>query len=231
MNCASSKKAKKTKPNKVALPEVKVAMSDSESTAEDNNVILHNKDEEGDISCHINIEGVVVDESHDDVDDHEPVSPSRPSVSFKIGQEDIEADSQNDSEDDSEVNEDVNLSGNAEKLPLKEEVCQLPFTHLVDCGLINEVLRTCEDDSEINDMEMGQDLIVQYIKQVEHSGLKKVLRTGTWKVDHDIRQMLWKLVCKHLHKAGEAEIYEDFEKDLFQGKLFYYLIIKLFKPE
>lgn len=91
------------------------------------------------------------------------------------------------------------------------------FSEFIDRLSVNEALALCSQDSDGHDVQVGEGLIVQYLKRQDKKHLKMTLRSASWSVTHELRQSLWYQICHHLHKADDENIYVDFAEELFPG--------------
>ncbi|WAR28277.1 SKY-like protein [Mya arenaria] len=93
---------------------------------------------------------------------------------------------------------------------------KLAFTKYVDKASVRKALEKHSDDIvEGHDIEVGEELIVQYLNKKDKKHLKMVLRPAAWSMSHEIRKVLWYNMCHYLHKADDGDIYTEYLADLF----------------
>lgn len=91
------------------------------------------------------------------------------------------------------------------------------FSEFIDRLSVNEALALCSQDNDGHDVQVGEGLIVQYLKRQDKKHLKMTLRSASWSVTHELRRNLWYQICHYLHKADDENIYADFAEELFPG--------------
>ena len=92
-----------------------------------------------------------------------------------------------------------------------------PFSNFVDLSNLNEALSA--EKVSFGQGHLSEEYLKQYVKKKDEKQLKIVVRQNHWGADHEIRGLLWQLLCKHFHKAHEDDTYDDFALDIFgQGK-------------
>ena len=88
-----------------------------------------------------------------------------------------------------------------------------PFSTFVDLNRLYEALAA--EKVAVGQEIISEDLLKQYLKKKEEKLLKISIRQNRWGADHEIRGLLWPLLCKHFHKAHEDELYDDYAVDIF----------------
>ncbi|XP_053404919.1 GTPase-activating protein skywalker-like [Mercenaria mercenaria] len=89
------------------------------------------------------------------------------------------------------------------------------FSEFVDKDSVGNEMKV--DHSVDEDVEISEDLLVQYLKKNQKKHFKMALRNGLWDVKHKIRHALWFNLCHHLHKADDHDIFSEFAQDLFSS--------------
>lgn len=112
----------------------------------------------------------------------------------------------------------VNSTSNAKENNVNIPV---PFSQFVDMRRLNEALTT-EKVYVDHDHHLTVDALKQILKKKEEKSLKKEIRHNNWGADHKIRELLWQLLCKYLHKAHQDDTYEEFAKDMFPAGNIYH---------
>ncbi|KAL4220410.1 hypothetical protein ACF0H5_020813 [Mactra antiquata] len=104
-------------------------------------------------------------------------------------------------------------SGMSSKAHSKDEIMfQVLSEHVDQDSIIEDVNDDVTDD---DDIEVGQEVLVQYMKRKQHKHLKTSLRNGGWGITNDVRSCLWYNLCHYLHKAGDTDMFSEFAEDLF----------------
>ena len=92
-----------------------------------------------------------------------------------------------------------------------------PFSKFVDLSRLSVALSA--ERVTMGQEGISEDLLKQYLQKKDKKLLKMSIRQNRWGASHEIREVLWPLLCKHFHKAHEEEMYEEFAVDIFgQGK-------------
>ena len=89
------------------------------------------------------------------------------------------------------------------------------FSEFVNRMSTSDGLGACSDQAENNDIQVSEQLFVQYLKRQETKHVKSTLRAAAWHPKHEIRGKLWYQICHHLHKADDMDIFVDFMEELF----------------
>ncbi|XP_052214993.1 GTPase-activating protein skywalker-like isoform X2 [Dreissena polymorpha] len=121
--------------------------------------------------------------------------------------EDAKCESESENEDEKKEHEVIH------EIETNEE---LPFSRHVDRSAIARVLiEHAEHINEGHDVEVGEEIIVQYLIKMDRKRLKKVLRPAAWSLNHKIRKVLWYKMCHYLYRADDSDIYAEYVRELF----------------
>ena len=88
-----------------------------------------------------------------------------------------------------------------------------PFSKFVDLSRLSVALSA--ERVTMGQEGISEDLLKQYLQKKDKKLLKMSIRQNRWGASHEIREVLWPLLCKHFHKAHEDDIYEEFAVDMF----------------
>ena len=88
-----------------------------------------------------------------------------------------------------------------------------PFSKFVDLSRLSVALSA--ERVTMGQEGISEDLLKQYLQKKDKKLLKMSIRQNRWGASHEIREVLWPLLCKHFHKAHEDEMYEEFAVDMF----------------
>ena len=88
-----------------------------------------------------------------------------------------------------------------------------PFSKFVDLSRLSVALSA--ERVTMGQEGISEDLLKQYLQKKDKKLLKMSIRQNRWGASHEIREVLWPLLCKHFHKAHEDDMYEEFAVDMF----------------
>lgn len=117
-------------------------------------------------------------------------------------------------ESDISIKYDLVKLANARKRDTLPE-CSGVFSKFVDQVTVSDLSCSTLEDTTEHDMDVSEQLLLDYLKRQDLKHLKISLRCSGWTESHSIRQLLWHNLCIHLHKADDIDIYSEYADDIF----------------